>query len=190
MPSIYQMLPRPDDGRVIDPNTGLPVNFYDEQTWQTRNWGLANRDRSSDLKELLPSIASAEVRATIASNHLKKCLIQAKAFHQAIDRPAEPPAGTTLHLIVGTADKTPSVLYADSRRDRLRAAFTAPGDNTTTVRSAVGPMWCGKPVIAWTTIDGVDAEHREMTSDPRFTETMLDLLLDSRRVASPNVHLP
>jgi len=176
------------ESRVVDADSGEPVDLYDERTWQQRRWGLARQDGDDELKELLPEMTGREARYHVAMEHLTKCLIQARAFHQAIDFPATPPAGTSLHLIVGTADKTPSVLQAGVGSEHLRVDQSEAGDNTTTVCSAVGPHWQGQPVIQWTSIDQVDTEHRILTSDPVFTAKMLDLLLDSRRVASTNGH--
>jgi len=190
MPSVYQLLPHSQEHRVVDAATGEPLDLNDVCTWMDHGWGLAERDNARDLKELLPSIDHEEARYAIAVDHLQKCLAQAKAFHQSLDVPAEPPIGTSLHLIVGTSVKTPSVLEADSGSKTLRLKKMEVGDNTTTVGSAIGPTPEGRPAIAWATIDEVSAEHRKLTSDPEFTARMLELLLDSRRIGSHNEHLP
>src|SRR6056297_1127833 len=190
MPSVYQLLPRPQDNHVVDATTGESLDLFDVRTWLDRDWGLASRAGASDLKEVLPSIASQEGRYAVAVDHLQKCLAQAKAFHQSLDFPAAPPAGTSLHLMVGSSVKTPSVLEADAGTNRIRLRSKEQGDNTTTVISAIGPLKCEEPAISWTSIDEVSAEHRKLTSDPEFTTRMLELLLDSRRTASPKGHLP
>jgi len=190
MPSVYQLLPHSQEHRVVDAATGEPLDLNDVCTWMDHGWGLAERDNARDLKELLPSIDHEEARYAIAVDHLQKCLAQAKAFHQSLDVPAEPPIGTSLHLIVGTSVKTPSVLEADSGSKTLRLKKMEVGDNTTTVGSAIGPTPEGRPAIAWATIDEVSAEHRKLTSDPEFTARMLELLLDSRRNGPHNEHLP
>ncbi|WP_197454425.1 hypothetical protein [Stieleria varia] len=190
MPSVYQLLPRPQDGRVVDTVTGESLDFYDVRTWMERGWGLANRGDASDLEELLPATANEEQRYWVAVDHLRNCLAQAKAFHQALDSPAESPAGTSLHLIVGTSLKTPSVLASDVGNNVVRRQSEEPGDNTTTVRSALGPMQYGNPIISWTTIGEVSANHRKLTSDPDFTTRMLELLMEPRRTTSEDVHFP
>ncbi|WP_413431693.1 esterase/lipase family protein [Crateriforma spongiae] len=189
MPSVYQLLPHSQEHRVLDAATGEPLDLYDVCTWMEHGWGLAGRDNARDLKELLPSIDREEDRYMIAVDHLQKCLAQAKAFHQSLDFPAKPPMGTSLHLIVGTSVKTPSVLEADSGNKNLSLQKSEAGDNTTTVSSAFGPVPSGQPAIAWASIDEVSAEHRKLTSDPEFTARMLALLLDSRRNESHNEHL-
>jgi len=188
MPSVYQMMPHLQESRIVDAASGELTDLYDERTWQQREWGLARRDGDDELKELLPEVDDREARYRVAMEHLRKCLTQARTFHQSLDFPATPPAGTSLHLFVGTADKTPSILQTSVGSDSLRVAQTEAGDNTTTVCSAIGPHWQGRPVIQWASIQKVDAEHRKLTSDPVFTEKMLDLLLDSRRVALRNGH--
>lgn len=108
--------------------------------------------------------------------------------HQALDIPAAPPPGVTLHLYAGDAIETPAVMSVDTQTGKLEIASQAPGDDTTTRHSA---LMSEQPVLVastrpsspihWTSVMFLHTSHRKLTSDPVFTDNVLALLLQSPR---------
>ncbi len=189
MPSIYQMLPRPRHQTLVDAqDPDQAYDFYDPELWRQMKWGLADPDQDAVLQELLPDVAERESRECIALDHQRKCLLKAKQLHQALDIPAAPPPGVTLHLYAGDAIATPAVMSVDTQTGKLEVAKSVPGDDTTTRHSA---LMSDQPVeavstrpaspIHWTSVMFLHTSHRKLTSDPVFTDNVLALLLQSPR---------
>jgi lecithin:cholesterol acyltransferase len=184
-PSLYQLLPRArhrallgEDGRVLDP--------LDVATWQRFGWGLASPEADAALAVQLPDAAPDE-RRRIALDHLAKSLARARQLQAALDRPAQPPAGLTLHLFAGDAEPTAAVLRADAA-GALRVTETAPGDGTVLRTSAIMDErqtgdWQPGVVspIAWSEVTFLFADHLALTRDPAFTDNILYRLLESPR---------
>jgi len=187
MPSIYQLLPRPRHRMVVDAAGEKPVDLYDTQAWQDRGWGLADPDQDTYLQWLLPGEKDPARRRAIALDHLGKCLAQARAFHRALDQPATPPPGTTLHSIAGDAVSTASSLVVDATGG-ITVQDTAPGDGTVLRQSVLlderpGSAKPWTPVlrtpIRWNTVTFLFTDHLALTSDPAFTDNVLYLLLEA-----------
>jgi pimeloyl-ACP methyl ester carboxylesterase len=189
MPSIYQMLPRPRHQTLVDAqHPDQAIDFYDPQLWQRMKWGLADPNQDEVLQELLPEVTDRMSRECIALDHQQKCLLKAKQLHQALDIPAAPPPGVTLHLYAGDAIETPAVMSVDTQTGKLEIASQAPGDGTTTRHSA---LMSEQPVLVastrpsspihWTSVMFLHTSHRKLTSDPVFTDNVLALLLQSPR---------
>ena len=68
-------------------------------------------------------------RRQIAADHLRKCLQLAETFHVAVDLPAAPPKGTSIHLIAGDAHLTSSRLRV-MRDGSLETESRSPGDSS------------------------------------------------------------
>ncbi len=184
MPAIYQLLPRTRHARVIDQQTGEPIDLFDPATWERFAWGLADPRQDRELRKLLPETASETERRAIALDHLRKCLAKADQAHRALDRPATPPAGLTLSLVAGDAHPTPDVL--EVRPDgRLRVASTAPGDNTVTRASALMDERVGGPYrprlrtpVRFDFVQFLESDHLGLTRDRLFTNFVLYTLLE------------
>ncbi|MCA9287667.1 MAG: hypothetical protein KDA05_03730, partial [Phycisphaerales bacterium] len=136
MPAIYQLLPRTRHARVVDAATGGAIDIFDPAVWERYGWGLADPDQDRVLAQLLPGVPDPADRRRIALDQLAKSLARAEQFHRAIDIPAAPPPGTSIHLIAGDARPTADVLEVDSG-GRLRVAAFGPGDDTVTRVSAL-----------------------------------------------------
>jgi hypothetical protein len=186
MPSVYQLLPRTRHGAVVDAQ-GRSVDLFDARTWQRFGWGLAAPDDGS-LADLLPEVATPADRRAVALDHLVKSLARAKQFHAALDVPAPPPPGTTLHLFSGDAVATPAVARV-SEAGELSIAERAPGDARVLRSSALMDERVGRAnwspglvtPIAWSDITFVFSDHLEMTRDPSFSDNILWRLLDAPR---------
>lgn len=186
MPSIYQLLPRARHRAVLDaadPQGGL--DLFEPELWERRGWGLAAPDQEEVLEALLPDVPDPAARRRIAREHLRKSLARAERFHAALDVPAEPPPGLSLHLFAGDAERTPAVAEADGAA--VRVAAWAPGDGTVLRSSAlmderVGRAW--EPGLAspirWSGVHFVFTDHLAMTRDPAFTDNLLFRLLEAR----------
>jgi pimeloyl-ACP methyl ester carboxylesterase len=186
MPAIYQLLPRARHGAVIDAQ-GRRVDVFDPDTWRRFGWGLAASD-DDGLAELLPEVASRDERRAVALDHLEKVLERAQRFQAALDVPAEPPPGTTLHLFSGDAVATAAVARVDDS-GRLEVVERAPGDGRVLRSSALMDERVGRDAwapglvtpIAWSDITFVFSDHLEMTRDPSFSDNILWRLLDAPR---------
>jgi Lecithin:cholesterol acyltransferase len=186
MPSVYQLLPRSRHGAVID-EAGQRVDVFDVATWQRFGWGLAAPD-GEGLAELLPDTTRPEDRRAVALDHLEKALARAQQFHAALDAPASPPPGTTLHLFSGDAVATPAVARI-SDSGEFAVVERAPGDARVLRSSALMDERVGRAEwasglvtpIAWSDITFVFSDHLEMTRDPSFSDNILWRLLDAPR---------
>jgi len=186
MPSVYQLLPRARHGRVLDA-AGRPVDVLDPAVWERHGWGLAAPSQAEVLAWLLPDVADPAERLRIAREHQRKALRRAAQFHAALDRPATPPEGLTLHLFAGDATPTPAVAQVDGD-GRLAVRDHAPGDGTVTRASAVldervGGPWSARldSPIAWSDVTFLFSDHLGMTRDPAFTDNVLFRLLEFTR---------
>ncbi len=185
LPSLYQLLPRPRHGAMID-HAGQPQDFLDPELWRKNSWGLADPDRAPLLAELLPELSAGE-RREVALEHLEKSLARARHFHQALDQPAKPPQGTRLSLFAGDAKETSSVARFDVRKKRLEVLENAPGDGTVLRTSALmderlgtGNFKAGlRSPIQWSQVHFLFADHLGVTSEPSFSDNVLYLLLES-----------
>lgn len=188
MPSVYQLLPRRDAAAVRDAKTHEPLDLFDDVTWESRRWGLADPGQDRTLRALLPDVASPDERRRIAVDHMRACLDRANKFHAAIDRPTRRPDSVELHLIAGDAIETPAVVESNARTGEMRIAVTGPGDGTVLRRSAVfndsSRVFDGStpaPHIDWSGVTFVFSDHLGMTKDPHFADNVLYLLLERAR---------
>ena len=187
MPAIYQLLPRPRHGALVDANdTGRKLDVYDPALWRDMQWGLADPKQDDVLQKLLPGVKDRAARLRIALDHQRKCLRKARQLHRALDVPAAPPPGVTLHLFAGDAIETPAVEAVDLQSGELHAVRSSPGDDSTTRTSAVMDERTGRSrgarlvsPIHWTSVMYLHTSHRGLTSDPIFADNVLALLLES-----------
>ncbi len=187
MPSIYQLLPRARHRAVIDAS-GSAVDLFDPATWQRFGWGLAAPGADEVLAELLPDASTPEVRRATAQSHLRKALLRAQRFHAALDVPATPPSGTTLHLFSGDAVPTPAVVRVGND-GALEVVERQPGDARVLRTSAVMDERVGRDEwtpgvetpIAWSDVTFVFSDHLAMTRDPSFSDNILWRLLEAPR---------
>jgi hypothetical protein len=185
-PSLYQLLPRARHHAVLDVEHE-PLDPLDPAVWRRFGWGLASPQADPVLAELLPEVSDQADRRRVADDHLAKALARARQFHAALDRPAVPPPGLTLHLFAGDSEPTPRALRADAAGN-LTVSETAPGDGTVLRTSALmdereSGEWRPGVVtpIAWTDVTFLFADHLALTRDPAFTDNILYRLLESPR---------
>ena len=191
MPAVYQLLPRPRHARVIDAQTGEPIDFLRAETWERYGWGLADPGQDAVLRQLLPGVEAAQDRRRIALDHLGKCLDRARQLFEALDAPASPPPGCTLTLIAGDARPTADQLAVDAR-GAISAVGEAPGDNTVTRASALMDERAGaeylprlRSPIAWDSVVFLSEDHVGLTRDPAFADFVLYTLLEKPRPEAP-----
>ncbi len=189
MPALYQLLPRSRQNPVIAEGDRRGVDIFDPKIWAQFRWGLLDPRQHRVLQELLPEVRDPNARLQIAYEHLTKCLNRAKAFQAAIDVPANPPAGTTIHLIAGDAHATTSQFRVD-QRGQLTVTEWKPGDGRVSRSSALmderdsaSVKWSPRLIspIKWSSVNFLFADHLGLTSDPGFTDNVLFLLLESAR---------
>ncbi len=189
MPSSYQLLPRTRHQLVTDVKTREAVDLYDPRVWEKNRWGLLDPDQDAVLQKLLPAVRDPRQRRRIAGEHLQKCLRLAETFHAAVDLPAAPPKGTSIHLIAGDAHPTLDRIHVKPD-GTLEVAARAPGDGTVTRASALMDERLADPAhwsprlntpIRFQSVTFLFASHLALTSDPAFTDNVLFLLLESPR---------
>jgi pimeloyl-ACP methyl ester carboxylesterase len=187
MPAIYQLLPRARHGHLIsgsDTNQEY-LDPHDPELWIQMGWGLANPDRDSTLQILLPEIKDRETRLQIAFDHLRKSLMRARSFANALDVPARPPQGLSLNLIVGDAVDTTSVIKVNTQNGELETYKKGPGDGKVLRSSAlmderVGSGKKGRLIspIHWASVLFLFSDHLGLTKDPVFTDNILYTMLE------------
>lgn len=189
MPALYQLLPRSRQNPVVLETHRKPVDILDPKVWVQMRWGLADPRQQGIVAELLDQVSDPRERQQIAYEHLTKCLDRARAFHAAMDAPATPPEGTTIHLIAGDAHPTIAQFRADARGALTITAYQ-PGDSRVCRASALmderyssGVRWSPRLVspIKWSSVNFFASDHLGLTSDPGFTDNILFLLLESPR---------
>lgn len=187
-PSVYQLLPRGRHGAVVDAR-GRPIgDLLDPALWERNGWGLADPAQAEVLARLLPDVADPAERRRIALEHLRLCLLGARRFQEALDRPARPPEGLELFLVAGDAVETPARL-AVGDAGRVRVTAVAPGDGTVPRQSALMDERAGRDgdephlisPVPWRQVAFVFTDHLEMTRDPAFTDQVLWWLLEDPR---------
>jgi hypothetical protein len=108
---------------------------------------------------------------------MQKCLLNARVFHDAMDRPLETmPRNLEFHLFVGEAHRTPSQ-FAGGRNDRcVRWTCYAPGDGTVLASSVRMDEPEGRSPIPWHSITMLKSSHMGLLKDSALLVRVLDLL--------------
>ncbi len=192
LPSIYQLLPSGPEPFVFDSVTGQAINHFDVEMWDQRGWGMLNPDQDYLLKQLLPEVESADQRRAMAKNHVAECLNRAYRFQRALNFPASPPEGTTIHLFAGDAIATVDTLTSNLAQRTLQARSQLPGDHTVTRKSALADQrtqqnWSPtlQSPIEFRDVRFLFGDHFELTRDAEFTDNALYLLLEDPTKSSP-----
>jgi len=187
MPALYQLLPRARHGHLVsdaNPNEEF-MDTHDPALWQRMGWGLANPDKDHVLQILLPDIKDRKARSRIAREYQKKVLRRAKAFAAALDVPASPPKGLSLHMIAGDAVDTIDVIKVNMENGTLEDYKTGPGDGKVLRSSALMDERVGSKIkgrlrtpIDWASVLFLFSGHLGLTKDPVFTDNILYILLE------------
>ena len=192
LPSIYQLFPNGPDPAVYDDETQKPLDHFDVETWDRRGWGLLNPDQDHVLRQLLPDVSSAAERHQIAKVHVQKCLRRAISFQKALNIPAAPPEGTTLHLFAGDAIPTIETLESNLKNRTLSTRSESPGDHTITRKSALGDKrslqnWypAVQSPVSYRDVRFLFDDHFGLTRDNVFIDNALYLLLEDPTKKSP-----
>lgn len=188
MPAAYQLLPRPRHAAYRKLNGEPIANALEPELWARMQWGLADPDQDSVLRNLLPDVETREERLAIALDHQSKCLERAEQLFRALDVPAKPPEGTELILVAGDSHETRYAMKVDLANGDVRVAGGGPGDGTVLRSSAlmderVGSDW--QPVlkspISWDRVFFFFDSHLGLTMNPGFMDNLLYLLLEEPR---------
>ena len=108
-PAIYELVPRPRHGTLID-TEGQRLDVYDVENWEKNGWGMLAPNQDDTLAWLLPDETDPAARHAIAKDQVAKSLKQAKQLHEALDVPASTPEGFRIELYAGDAILMPAVL--------------------------------------------------------------------------------
>lgn len=184
-PSMYELLPRPRHEAVVDRVDGRAIDVYDYNYWRDMGWGLADPKAYETLSILLPGVWRASERRRTGLEHQRKCLVNARQFHAALDREAEPPEGVSIDLIAGDAIATPQVVEVDAAKGSVAVVGRAPGDGVVPRSSALLDERKSDPVMGplvspvhWDQILFLPLEHGAMTRHPVFSDNLLFQLLE------------
>ena len=183
-PSLYQLLPRGRHKPLLDEAGQAINNIFSPDLWIENQWGLADKKQDKVLRLLLPEIDTAEERHTIAVDHLRKSLLRAQYFSEAIDTPAKPPENLLMVLFAGDAVETKQQLQIGSDL-KLNVISSGPGDGTVLRSSALMNERMGKPgtgplisPVRWDQVHFIFADHTGLTKDVAFTDNLLHILLE------------
>ncbi|MEM7661237.1 MAG: hypothetical protein AAF292_03235 [Pseudomonadota bacterium] len=193
-PSIYQLLPRPRQNRVVYDHGAPLKDIYDGALWAKYGWGIAAKDGDTIdfLERALPNATGNEERTQIAIAYQTAALARAEAFHQSLDRPAETPPGLDLYLIAGDAIRTPYIVTVDSESGDSDVTEFGPGDGSVPRYSALADErisgdWQPYLVspIEWAGVTFLSSSHIGLTTDPAFADNVLYKLLEAPRHREP-----
>ena len=193
LPSIHQLLPNGPEPAVFDEETGKALDHYDIETWDRRGWGMLHPNQDTVLQKLMPKLATSQERRAMAKAHVAECLKRAKRFHQLLNIPAVPPAGTTIHLFAGDAMPTVDTLNSNLEKRTLTARTEIPGDRTVTRKSTLADQRLAddwqptvQSPIHYRDVRFLFDDHFGLTSDAEFTDNALYLLLEDPTKSSPS----
>ncbi|MEM8817949.1 MAG: hypothetical protein AAGE90_00260 [Pseudomonadota bacterium] len=185
-PAIYQLMPRADEGRVLQADGRIVTELYDPDFWEEKGWGLASPDAIETLRVLIPDAESDQERMARARVHLGKLLSRAEQFHRAIDRQATPPADLDLFLVVGGGFETPAGATLAPDGDVEIDRF-AEGDGVVLRSSAIPQRFDPGHDAAelYRSVLLLPEEHVDIVGSPVFGDNLLYWLLQWR--APPEV---
>lgn len=193
-PSLYQLLPRARARPVVlaGPD-GTALDLYDPEVWKRMGWGIAKPGIDAELATLMPDTNSAEERQFLALALQARLLRRARAFSAAMDRDADPPAGTELMVVAGDAMPTTQRMIAFPNDGRVEQLSTGPGDGLVLRDSALLDFRQGQDERAPGVMSPMHvrralflpSEHLAITRDPTFRNNVLYWLLEEPRQQSP-----
>ena len=164
------------------------VGVIDPEVWAGLGWGLADPDQARILEVLMPDVADPAERRARALGLQRRVLTRARAFMNAMDRPATTPEGLDIYLVAGDALPTTARVSIDSTTGEPSVIGTAPGDRTVLRSSAVldervGRAWqpfVVTPLDLRTTMF-LPEEHLALTRNAVFRDNVLYWLLEAPR---------
>ncbi|MBU1863184.1 MAG: hypothetical protein KKH94_05950 [Candidatus Omnitrophica bacterium] len=184
-PTFYQMLPLTSSQTVVDSH-GEALDVFDYRLWIDMKWGLADPKQDAVLKILLPDVEDKEKRRSIALDHLRKCLVRAQCFAEALSVKADIPDDVSLHLFLGDAVSTSHIAEVNRKSGKIKIIAYGPGDGKVLASSALmdlrtGSRWVPfvQSPIHWSSVTFLFAAHMGITSDPIFATNVLYLLLSN-----------
>jgi hypothetical protein len=190
-PSMWQLLPRVEHELIVYSDTGEPVDLFDVATWEALKWGPFNKKQDRYLKQLLPEKKTRAERLSALRVHVAACLVHAKQFQAALDRPVELPPYVQLHLFAGDNHEVTSVMEVNRKNGRMKLVSEEPGDGTVTRRSALwygypkGAAGSDHPPVVFSSVHFYDADHLGLAADPRLLDDALYLLLEAPDLVAP-----
>ncbi len=188
LPAAYQLLPRARHRIAMRRLGGRlePIDdLLDPTLWETLGWGLASEDRDDLLRLMLPHEPDRIERRRVALDHLRWCLRRARQIGEALDVPARPPSGLTIHLLAGDTVPTAAVAEIDWTTGDPTIVTQQPGDGAVTRGSALLDERQGgarePPLlspISWASVMFFHAAGARFTHEPAFVDNLLFLLLE------------
>lgn len=188
-PSTYQLMPRRHLRAAVWEDSGEPVvDLLDPQVWSDNGWGLAAAEADDELQILLPNLAEPDDRRRAALSLQRRLLQRARHFQQAVDRPAMPPPGLSIKLVIG--DNHPTASQVTVSRDPARATVTEFGDGDGTVLRASAlsdqrddATWLPtlRTPLGFDQALFIQDTHKGLTDNSTFTDNVLFWLLEDPR---------
>ena len=186
MPALYQLLPRNRHRPFrAQGESKAAVDLFAPDFWDRMNWGLANDDGDRLLARQLEDLDSPGKRREAALDHLRKCLLTAKSFHAAMDRPAVPPESLEFHLVAGDAHPTVAEVTGTPGAPHVDVLRHAAGDATVLRSSALldersGQSWQPhvQSPIHWSSVMFATSNHMALTRDRVVIDNVLFRLFE------------
>lgn len=188
-PSIYELISRGRDNALVN-EAGEQLDPLSYDLWKSQKWGLAGADVSL-LRDIIGDNKgvpySDEQLLSIADDHLRKCLKNARQFQRALDLPVSTkPEHMNISLYIGDAIETVKRVKLNSKTGKLDYLHYEAGDGTVIRSSVLADRNAGdekdapahiESVIPYDSTKFIFAEHVKMTEDVSFVDNVLFELL-------------
>lgn len=171
-PSSFELMPRPGDGALQEADGTVRADGgFDPALWERRGWGLANPLEAEQRRWLAGGGDDPDGRGLARQAEM---IDWARVFHDATDRPIDPPEGLDIRVIAGTGEATLKTVRMIEDHE-VEEVAQADGDGTVLLSSAsAGFEDAGShPRKA---LSVIEAGHARMVSDPTAFSLILQAI--------------
>lgn len=190
--SVPQMFPRPADEPLLGED-GEPaaLDYFDVGTWREHRWGPFAERQERFVHWIFPEMGNPDEGRPHLADFLASSLHRGERFMEHMDRPADPPPWTTIHLFTG--DSEPTLARGRVLRDAGRLVldfgasqppYVEPGDGSVTRHSALADLrprghggWL-RASVPWHSAVFVSDRHGGFLRNEVFQDNLLHLLLE------------
>jgi hypothetical protein len=203
LPSVYQLLPHPDRGWMID-SDGQPLkrNLYDPQLWRALGESIFAPAAQRRIRERFASAPEAAAYLSALEQHFERALERGKRFHRALSSPLPAlPIDYPEYIVLGSdCILTPAVCLLETVQGeaklRLHPAEVArriegvdyerlmlePGDGRVTrssllARTTLDPAQAGAAAFPIDYLVFACEDHAELAGDFTIQHNLLSFLL-------------
>ena len=171
MPSMYELMPRPDIARAKN-QYGETIDLMNPELWQTMKWGLLDPEQDAILKQIAPGYKSRSQRYKAARSLQSKLLNDAQLFHSRLDIKSSPPKDLNFWLFAGVGALTDSQITVNTTTHKWTKKSTEAGDGAVTRPSAYAMTNANFPkkgtIIDWSNATFLYSDHMGLVKSNDF----------------------